>query len=220
MGQAHQPGTGLSEFQSTAMQFEETVFKKILRIAQEKEDEENKRQFDRRRREFRIREAKRELQASYENKIKARIRTVISTYQRRMNPRHHEEIPALILAESKNYGFDPMLLTALIITESSFNNKARSHKGALGLMQILPGTGLAMASEKEMEWKGNPTLYNPETNIALGSYYLKKITQPLRQSYSGPGSLQPRPHPAGQIPETRIPAENLLHQSVQNISGD
>ncbi len=161
IGQTSQPIYGLSPYHSATIQFEEVIFAKALDLARQKEIEE--------------REAQISNQLSYEKKIKEKIRQVISDYQRRMDPQHFEEIPGMILAESKVYGYDPMFVTALIITESSFNNKARSHRGAMGLMQILPRTGVALASEKEVEWKGSPTLYNPEVNIALGTYYLNKL---------------------------------------------
>lgn len=161
MGQTSQHIHGLSPYHSAAIQFEETVFIKKLELAKQKEIEDKETQSKR--------------QLSYDKKIKAKIRQVISDYQRRMDPRHFEEIPGVILAESKTYGYDPMFVTALIITESSFNNKARSHRGAMGLMQILPRTGVALASEKEMAWKGRSTLYNPEVNIALGTFYLNKL---------------------------------------------
>ena len=158
MGQTSQPINGLSPYHSRVIHFEESVFQEI---AKQKEIEEK--------------EAQRRFQLSYERKIKEKIRTVISNYQSRMDPRHVQKIPEMILAESKIYDYDPMFLTALIITESSFDNKARSHRGALGLMQILPRTAVALASEKEVEWKGRSTLYNPEVNIALGAYYLNKL---------------------------------------------
>ncbi len=168
MGQTSQPIHGLSPYHSAAIRFEESVFAKILDLAQQKEIERLKRKVEEKEEQVR-------LQKSYDKKIKERIRKVILGYQRRMDSQHFEEIPGMILAESKAYGYDPMFLTALIITESSFNNKARSHRGAMGLMQILPTTGVALASEKAMEWKGSPTLYNPEVNIALGTYYLSKL---------------------------------------------
>jgi transglycosylase-like protein with SLT domain len=168
MGQTAQPISGLSPYHSAVIQFEEVVFAKALYLAEQKENFEKQK-------EIAEKEAQKEIQLSYERKIKEKIRQVISAYQRRMDPQHFEKIPGMILAESKVYGYDPMFVTALIITESSFNNKARSHRGAMGLMQILPRTGVALASEKEMEWKGSPTLYNPEINIALGTYYLNKL---------------------------------------------
>ena len=175
MGQAYQPVKGLSHYNAAAMQFEETVFQKKLEIAQKKEFEKKEAQRRIQLANYRKQKLIEKKIKAYEMKIESKIQDVIAHYQKRMDPQHLEEIPGMILEESKKHGFDPMFLTALIITESSFNNKAKSHKGALGLMQILPGTGVAMASENEMEWKGSPTLYNPEVNIALGSYYLKKL---------------------------------------------
>lgn len=168
MGQTSQPISGLSPYHSAASQFEEAVFAKALNLAKQKENLAKQKELEEK-------EAQIKFQLNYDRKVKEKIRQVISDYQRRMDPQHFEEIPGMILAESKIYGYDPMFVTALIITESSFNNKARSNRGAMGLMQILPRTGLALASEKEMEWKGNPTLYNPEINIALGTYYLNKL---------------------------------------------
>ena len=88
-----------------------------------------------------------------------------------------KQIPHWIYHESKKYGYDPLFLTALIVTESSFNNWAKSHKGALGLMQIKPGTGHAIASEIAAVWAGKPTLFDPAANIALGAFYLNKLVK-------------------------------------------
>ena len=101
--------------------------------------------------------------------------TVIAEYETGLHEDYLIKVPGWIVAESKRYGYDPMFITALIITESSFYNWAHSHKGAVGLMQIKPRTGAAMASEVKLEWKGTPTLYDPGSNIALGAYYLNKM---------------------------------------------
>ncbi|MDI6710607.1 MAG: lytic transglycosylase domain-containing protein [Thermoanaerobacterales bacterium] len=67
---------------------------------------------------------------------------------------------------------DPFLLAAVIKTESNFRATARSRKGALGLMQVMPETGRWVAEET-----GEPPLLpddlsDPETNIRLGTRYL------------------------------------------------
>ena len=71
------------------------------------------------------------------------------------------------------YGIDPMILYAFIRTESNFNPNAQSNVGARGLMQI---------TEETFEWiksKIAPTepltfddLYDPETNIRFGTYFV------------------------------------------------
>ena len=46
----------------------------------------------------------------------------------------------IILSSSQRYGVDPALVRAVVKVESDFNEAARSHKGAQGLMQLMPET--------------------------------------------------------------------------------
>ena len=110
-----------------------------------------------------------------EKRVKSKIWKVISKHRTGLEVRLLKQIPHQIYQESKKYGYDPLILTALIVTESSFNNWAKSHKGALGLMQIKLATGQAMASEMGAAWAGKSTLFDPATNIALGAFYLNKL---------------------------------------------
>jgi soluble lytic murein transglycosylase-like protein len=110
-----------------------------------------------------------------DSKVQAKIKSVITDYKTGLGERQKDQISKHILKQSKKYGYDPLFLTALIITESSFNHRAKSKVGALGLMQIRPRTGKALASESNIRWRGKRTLYHPENNIALGSYYLSKL---------------------------------------------
>ena len=59
---------------------------------------------------------------------------------------------------------DPALVLALIEVESAWNPAARSSKGALGLMQLLPGTAARF---------GVRDLFDPRQNIAAGVRYLR-----------------------------------------------
>ncbi len=109
--------------------------------------------------------------------VEAKILRVISRYRTGLDKKRQQQIPHWIIQESKKYGYDPLFVTAIIITESSFNNWARSNRGAFGLMQILPTTGIVLAVETQLEWKGEPTLFDPGTNIALGTYYFHKLVR-------------------------------------------
>ena len=111
----------------------------------------------------------------YEDRVRNRIEEVISGHYTGLDEKSAFRIPELILDESKKYGYDPLFLTALIITESSFYNWAKSNRGARGLMQLRPATAIALASETHLKWRGIRTLFDPEKNIALGAYYLNKL---------------------------------------------
>jgi len=108
-------------------------------------------------------------------RIQNQIFDVISRYSTGLDLELLNQIPQWIYEESRKYDYDPLFLTALIVTESSFNNWAKSHRGALGLMQIRPRTGHAIATEANLPWEGKPTLFKPDHNIALGTYYLNKL---------------------------------------------
>ena len=72
----------------------------------------------------------------------------------------------IIATMSEAHGVNPMLVRALIQVESNYKARARSHKGAMGLMQLMP----AIAREHNVR---NP--YDPRANIAAGVKHLKAL---------------------------------------------
>jgi soluble lytic murein transglycosylase len=76
---------------------------------------------------------------------------------------------------SSQYGYDPALIVAVIMTESSFDPSSRSHRGAVGLMQLLPNTAESLAEETHRPWFGEHALLDPTFNISLGVRYLAKL---------------------------------------------
>ena len=66
---------------------------------------------------------------------------------------------------------DDFLILALIRQESLFDPNAVSPSGALGLTQIMPSTGKAIAENLDMENFKSELLFNPYTNIRFGAYY-------------------------------------------------
>ena len=72
----------------------------------------------------------------------------------------------IIAALSEAHGVDPMLVKALIQVESNYKPRARSPKGAMGLMQLMPST----AREYKVR---NP--FDPKANIEAGIKHLKGL---------------------------------------------
>lgn len=93
------------------------------------------------------------------------------------------EYKGLIVEYGKQHNIDPPLLAALIKTESNFNANAESGKGAKGLMQITPSTGEWIADTIGMEGFRESLLYDPETNIMLGSWYIEHLTDYYNGSF-------------------------------------
>lgn len=70
---------------------------------------------------------------------------------------------------------DPLLVSAVMRKESGVNHIAVSRKGAVGLMQIMPATGRELAANLRLHEWSDEKLKNPEANIMLGTYYLKRL---------------------------------------------
>ncbi len=78
---------------------------------------------------------------------------------------------------SKEYGLDPFLVLSVIKIESNFNENAISKKDARGLMQISHGTGKWAAETFNLENYSVNSLYKPEINIKIGTWYLNKLIE-------------------------------------------
>ena len=82
-----------------------------------------------------------------------------------------------IQQESAKNGIDPYMVASLIRQESEFNPGAVSSADALGLMQLLPSVGRTMAREEGIRRFSASALFNPDTNIRLGTRYLKQVLE-------------------------------------------
>lgn len=80
--------------------------------------------------------------------------------------RQMRALSTVIYHQSKKYDIDESLVKAVIYTESYFNPNATSHKGASGLMQLMPATA---------EKYGVSDLYNPRQNIIAGIKHLRYL---------------------------------------------
>lgn len=77
---------------------------------------------------------------------------------------------ALIRQVGRNYRVDPHLLAAMVRAESAGRPDAVSHKGALGLMQVMPGTARSLGVRQP-----GALLKDPHLALSTGALYLKTL---------------------------------------------
>ncbi|HEV7386973.1 MAG TPA: transglycosylase SLT domain-containing protein [Gemmatimonadaceae bacterium] len=82
-----------------------------------------------------------------------------------------------LISSSKDNGLDPVLVAALIRQESNFNPQATSPAGARGLMQLMPAVGKDVAAAKGIGPWDPDILYQPATNIKLGTAHLSGLVR-------------------------------------------
>ncbi len=77
-----------------------------------------------------------------------------------------------VLKYSEIYNVDPYLVFSMIKAESNFDANALSNRNARGLMQITDTTGKWIAEKLKVEDFTVSDLYEPETNIKFGCWYI------------------------------------------------
>ncbi len=123
-----------------------------------------------------------------------------------LNP---EENTKTIKREGERRDIPPGLITAVMRQESNFNPGAKSHAGAVGLMQLLPSVGRRLARGEKIGTVSTRRLYDPVVNIRLGTKFLASNLKKYKgnialaiSSYNADPRNLPawmeRSHPAGE----------------------
>ena len=84
---------------------------------------------------------------------------------------------SIIKVYSDSAGLDWRLVAAIIYHESKFDNDVKSHRGASGLMQMMPSTA---------EWLGADDVTDPIEGVRVGTLYLKQLHRAYRGHTSDP----------------------------------
>lgn len=77
----------------------------------------------------------------------------------------------------RGFRVDRALIYAVIRAESGFDIDARSRRGAVGVMQVMPETAREVARRGRIAYAGRHALLNPEINIELGQAKLIQLSQ-------------------------------------------
>lgn len=95
-------------------------------------------------------------------------------FNRLMYPLEYEEY---IVDSAKETGADPYLVMAIIRVETKFDPDKESHKGARGLMQLMPGTVDDVIKRGGFSPASKNMIDDPAMNIRMGSWYIASLTK-------------------------------------------
>ena len=123
------------------------------------------------------------------------------------------DLKDFISAASDKHQIDPDLIDAVIRAESGFNPKARSPKGAQGLMQLMPSTAAKL---------GVTDAYDPASNVDGGTQFLRElllkyhgdVIKALAAYNAGPGRVE-QYHGVPPYRETRAYVARIVHDFNQ-----
>lgn len=108
--------------------------------------------------------------AEMEEQLK--IFQIIEDFQIGFTEDEKTKLAGVIFQESQRFNYDPLLVMAVILTESTFKKGQVSNVGARGVMQLMPNTGRDLAERTGIGWEGSEQLFDPVTNVRLGTLHL------------------------------------------------
>lgn len=155
------------------------------------------------------------------------IKHILDMFKTRTDSYNTMDFALLIATESFENNLDPLLVLAVIMTESSFRKSVVSHKGAIGLMQILPNTAHYVSDMHDhIELASTQELFEPDTNIKIGINYLSYLIEKFdNQKYAimaynmGPTNLIRRMRSGAGLPERYYRSVMSNYEQILSISG-
>jgi hypothetical protein len=128
-----------------------------------------------------------------------------------LSQREIRSVAQTIVDECEAQDLEVGLVMAVIQVESAGYHRAVSAVGAVGLMQLMPGTGKDMARKRGLPWHGSATLFDPVVNVKLGITYLRQLSDrydhvptALAAYNWGPGRIDSRIRRGAKMPKLYV----------------
>jgi hypothetical protein len=141
---------------------------------------------------------------------------------RKTDPNTIMQLTDLVYSSSRQFGYDPILLLAVIHVESVFNPNALGRyrsgnlSGAMGLMQVKFETAREMAKLLNIELKSENDLFKPEINIAVGVAYLTHLINRFKSFKLGLLAYNQGPHTVKKTLSKNEPLSINYYRKVLN----
>lgn len=97
--------------------------------------------------------------------------------QQQVADEHPYQYREFIEAQAEQNNLHPAFVASIVLNESSFRPHVKSGAEAMGLMQIRPDTGEYINRALDVPGYHHDMLYDPETNIRFGCYYLGELSE-------------------------------------------
>lgn len=129
-----------------------------------------------------------------------------------------KEFSPLVREASQRWGVSPALIHAVITAESNYDPEALSRAGAMGLMQLMPGTA---------QRYGVADPWDPEQNVHGGVRYLRELLdrfQSLKLALAaynaGEGAVEKHGNQVPPYEETQTYVQRVMGLFFRNLEGD
>ena len=103
------------------------------------------------------------------------------TFQSWLAGSRYTQYDAQIIDVARKYGLDPMLIKAIVWRESAFQPAMVGTSGERGLMQVGEAAAHDWAHAEKIETFMPTDLFDPKTNLEIGTWYFKKALDRWKQ---------------------------------------
>lgn len=122
-------------------------------------------------------------QASSSSRVETQVEAILLEESKFLTEELDKNFVSYLITTAKEYEIDPILVLAVMKVESSFKPDAKSHAGALGLLQLKPIAAKEVAKQFAVKPVNRQELMNPFINVKVGIQYLSYLRDYLGKDH-------------------------------------